>query len=122
MSEERGALSREAGADVIRVRSALTNVYLKRGDRELYMTLRKSDRELQAAFGSDVSLLEGTIELEVLDSETGQRLAVGLTVAGRHGEPGLEERPTTWTDFTWQLKLLSLQVAKQISEAMMLPE
>ena len=90
------------GPGVIRLRLALTNVYLKKdratGWAELIARARTS--EIQAAVGRNISLVEATMEAEALDSETGSRIGVVVAQRGQRKvkELDVHEQPTSWSD------------------------
>ena len=98
----------EPGPHVLRVRSALTNVYLKRRSRSHRYPASYSAFQLRAATGRDVSLVEATIEAEGLDSETGARLGVLITQKGQRQveELDVSESPASWSDLAITLKRL----------------
>ena len=71
------------GANVLRVRTALTSAYIKRRPRAYRFATNYAAFQLRAAMGRDVSLIEATIEAELLDGESQRRLGVLITQEGQ---------------------------------------
>ncbi len=91
----------EPGPNVVRIRLALTNVYMKRKRGKLWFTpIGLVRTSLKAAAGRNISLEVATIEAEALDSVTDERLAVFMNQRGqrRDRERDLEEIDTSWGD------------------------
>ena len=98
-ARERGnEVATELGPDVLRVRTALTNVYLKRDSGRTRMPIRYTTFQLRTALGRQVSLVNATIEAEVLDSETGQRLGVIVVQEGPGEASDRNPDPNAWNE------------------------
>jgi len=116
---ERGLEIADApGPHVFRVRSALTNVYLKRRSRSFRYPSSYSAFQLRAAIGRDVSLVEATIEAEGLDSETGQRLGVVIAQEGQREveELDVRESPVSWSELASTLNRLGAAATNYFAE------
>jgi len=99
------AVVEEPGPNAIQIRTALTNVYLKRRDRAYRLPGNYAGFQLRAAIGRDVSLVEATIEAELLDGESQRRLGVMISQEGqrRVSELGVNESSTSWSDLVFTL-------------------
>jgi hypothetical protein len=109
------------GPDVIRVRSALMDLYFKedkggRGSSWLQIIGGVADYEMRAAIGRNISLVEVRLEMEAIDNETGKRLAVVVAYTGqkKNDELDLPERPSSWSDLFRTLDRLSDSIKGQI--------
>ena len=93
------------GPSVLRVRTALTNVYLKRRSQAYRFATNYAAFQLRAAIGRDVSLVEATIEAELLDGESQRRLGVLMTQEGQRQvtELGVPEGTSSWSDLVFTL-------------------
>ncbi len=110
----------EPGPHVLRVRSALTNVYFKRRSRSnrfRYPT-SYSAVQLRAAMGREVSLVEATLEYEALDSETGLRLGVVIAQEGQRAveELDVRESPASWSDLASALNRLGAAASNHFGD------
>ncbi len=83
--------------NIIRVRLALTNVYVKRkkGSSSGSST---NEHTTKASLGRRYSLVEATVEAEGIDNETGQRLAVAVRKKVRREGEDVNEEATSWDD------------------------
>ena len=99
----------EPGPEVLRVRSALTNVYLKRRSGSYRHPTSYSAFQLRAAMGREVSLVEATIEAEGLDSDTGLRLGVLIAQMGQRQvkELDVSASPASWSKLVSTLNRLA---------------
>ncbi len=99
---ERRPLATEPGPDVVRLRIALSNLFLKKGGTFAWHQAigPGSAYTMQAAIGRNVSLVEGVLEIEATDSSTGRRLGFVGTQVGQHRikEIGVPERKGSWAD------------------------
>lgn len=90
------------GPQVVRVRMALTDVYMKKKGFKPWNILPVGlvAYAIKSAVGKNVSLEEASIELEALDSETGERLAVLVNPRGqlRNKSQNLDDIDTSWDD------------------------
>ena len=109
------------GPGVIRVRSALMDLYFKKnkggeGPSWLPVVGGVADYEMRAAIGRNLSLVEVRLEMEAIDNETGKRLAVVVAYTGqkKNDEFDLPERPASWSDLFRTLDRLSDSVRGQI--------
>ena len=82
-ARERGhEVATELGPGVLRVRAALTNVYLRRQSNPHQLPINYAAFELRTAVGRRVFLVNATIEAEMLDAESGRRVGVMLAQEG----------------------------------------
>ena len=91
----------QPGPKVVRIRLALTDVYMKRTRAKIFFTpIGMAITGLKAAAGKNISLEQAGIEAEVTDSETGEQLAVFVNQRGqvRDRERDLERIDTSWSD------------------------
>ena len=95
----------EPGPNAIRVRTALTNVYVKRRERAYTFPRNYGGFQLRAAVGRAISLVEATIEAELLDGESQRRLGVMISQEGqrRVSELGVPESTSSWSDLVFTL-------------------
>jgi len=90
-------LAEGAAPDVLRVRSALTNVYLRRSKRHL-REYNYTGFRLRGVVGQDVSLVEATVEFELVDSVSNERVGVAILREGQRADTQLgPERSATWS-------------------------
>ena len=95
----------EPGPNVLRVRTALTNVYLKRRSEPYRYSFRYQGFRLRAAMGGDISLVEATMEAELLDGESLRRLGFVIAQVGqrRVRELDVPESITSWSNLVTTL-------------------
>ena len=97
----------EPGPDVVRIRIALSNLFLKKGGTfEWYQAIGpRSAYTMQAAIGRNVSLVEVVLEMEATDSTTGRRLGFVGTQSGQRKikEMSVPERKSSWTNLVRRL-------------------
>jgi len=107
----------EPGPGVARIRLALTHVYMKRGRRTRQPPSASTVYSLRAAVGRDVSLVEATVEAEIVDSVSEKRLGVVVAQRGqrRVKELEVEESPSSWSDLLWTLDALSESAYEHVS-------
>jgi len=87
--------------NTIRIRFALTNVYLKKKKRPWWgwaTPVSLAAYTVKGALGQKYSLVEATVEVEAIDNETGQRLAVAVYKKGQREDEDVEEEATSWDD------------------------
>jgi len=87
--------------NTIRLRFALTNVYLKKKGRPWYgwaTPVSIAAYTVKGALGQKYSLVEATVEVEAIDNETGQRLAVAVYEKGQREDEDVDEEATSWDD------------------------
>ena len=113
----------QPGPDVIRVRSALMDLYFKKGDGGKGLSWFRNpggvvDYEMRAAIGRNLSLVEARLEMEAIDNETGKRLAVLVVHTGqkKNDELDLPERPSSWSDLFRTLDRLGDSIRGQIAD------
>lgn len=113
----------QPGPGVVRLRSALMDVYFKKAEGgQGFSWLRNVgavvDYEMRAAIGRNISLVEVRLEIEAIDSETGKRLAVVVAHTGqkKSDELDLPERPSSWTDLYRTLDRLNDSVRVRIAD------
>lgn len=93
------------GPGVVIVRIALTNVYLKKKKWKWYSytPIGAASKGVQEAAGKNVALTTAHLEIEILDSQSGQRLKAGVDLQAGEKlrekiEEGKEAPETTWAD------------------------
>ncbi len=110
----------EPGPQVLRVRSALTNVYLKRRSRSARFRYPTSYSafQLRAAIGRDVSLVEATLEYEALDSETDLRLGVVIAQEGQREveELDVRESSASWSELASIMRRLGAAASNYFAD------
>ncbi len=87
----------EPQPNIIRVRLALTNVYVKRKEESSHGS-PTNEHTTKADLGRRYSLVEATVEAEGIDNETGQRLAVAVRKKVRREGEDVNEEATSWDD------------------------
>jgi len=109
----------EPGPDVIRIRIALSNLFLKKGGTlDWYQAVGpKSAYTMRAAIGHNVSLVEVVLEMEATDSTTGRRLGFVAAQSGQRKikELDVPERESSWADLVRRLADLSPRIERNFS-------
>ena len=82
--------------NIIRLRLALTNVYVKKEGG--FSSGPTNKHTLKRDLGRKYSLVEATVEAEGIDNETGQRLAVAVRKKIKREGEDVNEEATTWDD------------------------
>jgi hypothetical protein len=95
------------GPNILRIRPALTNLYVTRRSARR-PPISYSAFRLRAALGQGVSLVEATIEFELMDGESQRRLGVVISQEGqrRVRELDVPESNTSWSDLVSKLNRL----------------
>jgi hypothetical protein len=111
----------QPGPGVVRLRSALMDVYFKKGGTQVSWFRNVGgvvDYEMRAAIGRSISLVEARLEVEAIDSETGKRLAVVVAHTGQKkiDELDLPERPSSWSNLFRALDRLSDSVRVRFAD------
>ncbi|MCZ6877016.1 MAG: DUF3313 family protein [Acidobacteria bacterium] len=110
----------QPGPGVVRVRSALMDLYFKKGSEVSWFRNVGGivDYEMRAAIGRNISLVEARLEIEATNSETGKRLAVVVAHTGQKkmDELDLPERPSSWSDLFRTLDRLSDSTRVRITD------
>ncbi len=93
--------------NIIRLRLALTNVYLKKrgGSSSGSPT---NEHITKADLGRKYSLVEASVEAEGIDNETGQRLAVAVRKKVRREGEDVNDEATSWDDLRAALDELTI--------------
>ena len=93
--------------NIIRLRLALTNVYLKKrgGSSSGSPT---NEHITKANLGRKYSLVEASVEAEGIDNETGQRLAVAVRKKVRREGEDVNQEATSWDDLRAALDELTI--------------
>ena len=90
----------QAGPSTAVLRVAIANVYMTKSKFRPWniMPAGLAMYSIKAAVGKNVSLIQATLEAEVLDSLTGKRIAVVVDQRGQHKnkEEGLKKQKTSW--------------------------
>ena len=87
--------------NTIRIRLALTGLYLKKKGRPWYgwvTPVSIAAYTVKGALGKKYSLVEATVEAEGIDNDTGQRLAVVVYKKGQREGEDVDEEATSWDD------------------------
>ncbi len=92
--------------NIIRLRLALTNVYIKRKGGS--SSGPDNEHTTKADLGRRYSLVEATVEAEGIDNETGQRLAVAIRKKVRREGEDVNDEATSWDDLRAALEELMI--------------
>ncbi len=92
--------------NIIRLRLALTNVYVKRKGGS--SSGPNNEHTTKADLGRRYSLVEATVEAEGIDNETGQRLAVAIRKKVRREGEDVNQEATSWDDLREALDELTI--------------
>jgi hypothetical protein len=87
--------------NIIRIRLALTNVYLKKKKRPWWgwvTPVSLAAYTVKGVLGQKYSLVEATVEVEAVDNDTGQRLGVAVYKMGQSKGEDVKEQATSWDD------------------------
>jgi len=104
--------------NTIRLRLALTNVYLKKKGRPWYgwvTPVSIAAYTIKGALGKKYSLVEATVEAEGIDNETGQRLAVVVYKKGQREDEDVEEEGTSWDNIQEAINELTIMGADRFA-------
>ncbi len=116
-------LVRKPGPGVGLVRMALTHVYLKKGKWKWYnyTPVGAAAKGVQTGAGKHIRLRSAQFEVEMLDSQTGQRMAA--IVAVQAGEKlrektrkGKKNPETTWKDIEDTLEVFAKRFRQRLDE------
>ena len=114
----------EPGPGVAIVRLALTDVYLKKEkwDWQHYTPIGAASKGVQAAAGKNIALTAARLEVEMLDSQSGQRLRALVDLqAGEKLRKKIEKEKknpeTTWADIEKTLEFYAKRLRKQMDAA-----
>jgi hypothetical protein len=97
--------------NAIRLRFALTNVYLKKKKRPWWgwaTPVSLAAYTVKGALGQKYSLVEATVEVEAVDNDTGQRLGVAVYQKGQIKGKDVKEEETSWDDLAEAMDELAL--------------
>ncbi len=88
------------GPDVLRLRMAITNVYVKKKKKGLlsFTPVGLVVTGAQALAGKNISLVDATIEVEMLDSQSNGRLGVLIDKQSDSAEKKKKKKKTSWED------------------------
>jgi hypothetical protein len=95
------------GPDVLRIRLAITNVKMKKKKKSLlsFTPIGLAVTGIQAASGANIILSDATIEMELLDPQSNERLGVLIDRASDSvGKKGKKKKKTSWGDVEKTLK------------------
>jgi len=93
--------------NIIRLRLALTNVYVKKKGGSSYGS-PTNEHTTKADLGRRYSLVEATVEAEGIDNQTGQRLAVAVRKKVQREGEDMNEEATSWDDLREALEELTI--------------
>jgi len=96
----------EPQPNIIRLRLALTNVYVRREGGS--SSGASNEHTLKRDLGRKYSLVEATVEAEGIDNETGQRLAVAVRKKVRRAGEDVNDAATSWDDLRAALDELTI--------------
>ncbi len=112
------------GPGVAIVRIALTNVYLKKKKWKWqhYTPIGAAAKGAQAAAGKNVALTTAHLEMEMLDSESGQRLKAGVDMQAGEKlrekiKEGKKHPETTWADVEDTFEFYAKRFRKRLDAA-----
>ncbi len=92
----------QPGPTTVVVRVAIVDVYMTKSRFRIWniTPIGLTLYGMKNALGKNVSLVEATVEAEVLDSETGERIAVIVQKKGQHKDKEMElkEQKTSWNE------------------------
>ncbi len=97
--------------NIIRIRLALTNVYLKKKKRPWWgwaTPVSLAAYTVKGVLGQKYSLMEATVEVEAVDNDTGQRLGVAVYKKGQIKGKDVKEEETSWDDLAEAMDELAL--------------
>jgi hypothetical protein len=112
------------GAGVAIVRIALTNVYLKKKKVKWYnyTPVGAVSKGVEVAAGKNMALTAAHLEIEMLDSQSGQRLQAGVDLqAGEKLREKIQEGKkapeTTWADVEKTLEFYAKRLRQRMDAA-----
>jgi hypothetical protein len=112
------------GPGVAIIRMALTHVYLKKKKWKWqhYTPVGAAAKGVEKAAGKNVALRTAHLEIEMLDSQSGQRLKVGVDMqAGEKLREKIEEEKkapeTTWADVEKTIEFYAKRLRKRMDAA-----
>jgi hypothetical protein len=112
------------GPGVAIIRIALTNVYLKKKKWKWqhYTPIGAATKGVQVAAGKNVALKTAHLEIEMLDSQSGQRLQAGVDFQAGEKlrekiQEGKEAPETTWADVEDTLEFYAKRLRKRMDAA-----
>ncbi len=104
--------------NIIRIRLALTNVYLKKKKRPWWgwvTPVSLAAYTVKGVLGQKYSLVEATVEVEAVDNDTGQRLAVAVYKMGQSKGEDVKEEATSWDDLAEAMDELAIMGADRFA-------
>ena len=119
--EEDYPLVNRAGPGVVRVRFAVTDVFMKRKSvRPWQLTpAGLGVYGLKSALGANTVLVEATVEAEFLDAQTGERLAVAVFRQGAKEDKatGQKQEKTSWKNVEKAMEQFATAVRERLDDA-----
>jgi hypothetical protein len=120
------AVVEEPGEKVLYLRIAATNLYVKkkRSKNPLNYTpvgfaVKKVRQALTEDLDKKLSLVELSVEVELLDSTTGERLAAAVERLGarKDKEAGQKKDPSSWTELEWAMSEVGRRMRCRLDNA-----
>jgi hypothetical protein len=106
---------------VVRVRLALTDVFMKRKSVKPWQLTPAGlgVYGLKSALDANISLVEATVEAEFLDSQTGERLAVAVFRQGAKKDKatGQKQEKTSWKKVEKAMEQFATAIRERLDDA-----
>jgi len=119
--EEGYPLVNQPGPGVVRVRFALTDVFMKRKSLKPWQVTPAGlgVYGLKSALGANISLVEATVEAEFLDSRTNERLAVAVFRQGAKKDKaiGQKQEKTSWKEVEKAMEQFATAIRERLDAA-----
>ncbi len=108
----------EFGPAVLRVRSALSDVYFRRRSGPERYPFSFDAFKLRAAM-PEVSLVQALVELEFLDSQSGERLGILVVQGGQREveELGVREYASSWNELVTTIRQVARAAGEYFADA-----
>jgi len=116
-ASERGReIAEELGSDIVRVRSAVSNVYFKRRSGSFRYPFNYDGFRLRAVM-PEVSLVQATLEFELLDGESGRRVGILILQEGQRSvRLDAEDYANSWSELVNTLRLAGRAAGRYFSD------
>lgn len=115
------------GPDVLYLRTAVTNLYLKKKRRPIVgytpigFVATTTKKALTRNITKKINLIEMGVELEVMDSETSEILVAVIMKRGFHKDKGQKAEPASWEDLDGVFQLFGKRLRCRLDNSR-LPE
>lgn len=119
--EEDYPLVNQPGPGVVRVRFALTDIFMKRKSVKPWQLTPAGlgVYGLKSALGANILLVEATVEAEFLDAQTGERLAVAVFRQGAKKDKanGQKQEKTSWKKVEKAMEQFATAIRERLDDA-----